>query len=272
MTNAAELRAELGITERQLREWIQEGMPVERSRGTRRFDPSAVADWLVDHGKADREEPAEDGPYVTTRGEVAAHFGVSTQSVQLWQSQEGFPGRPGGRGTRSGYYPLGAIGRWLEANGLGRGPGRRGNPDSQAARAERDQIKTELDRIELQRQLGQVIDLEEVTRFVERTIAAATQVLQPLAEQVGELTRSPISTLREELLALLRSTCKAAGVEADEAMVATYLRAIDRALGELPRLIRDETRRVCDTALRTLAELVSGDQDEQLEDEEPADG
>jgi len=101
---ANELKAELAISEPQLRDWIREGMPTI-SRKPRRFDEASVHKWLLETGKLEPEPIPEQ--IATTRAELALLLNVNTRTVAEWLNDPDFPGHAGQPGRANGYFPVG---------------------------------------------------------------------------------------------------------------------------------------------------------------------
>ncbi len=65
----------LGIGQDKVDAWVLAGMPYIRDCDELRFDPSAVAEWLLSTGRAKRAR------VVQYRRQVAEHFGCALRTV-----------------------------------------------------------------------------------------------------------------------------------------------------------------------------------------------
>jgi hypothetical protein len=230
MLSSADLRQKLSLSRREFDKLVAEGLPHEKQGRALRFEPQAVADWLRANKKvkpAGDVAPVPSPPteqIVRTRHEVATHFGVSLRTVAEWLTDPSFPGRAGNRGRRDGEFPLLAIKAWWDA--------KRGTtvaPDaSQSAKDRLNEVRARRAEIELEQLLGTLIEVEEVERFISRTIATAKAVLDQLSDQV----------------------------------LACLPPAVDV---EARRKVRERVVKVLDDTYATLAELAEADQDNEPE-------
>jgi hypothetical protein len=156
-------------------------------------------------------------------------LGVNYRTLYEWSEQPGFPGRMGQRGvSRSGYFPLAEIRAWRA--GVAAAQGRSGTQveakKAQAVRGELLDIRRIRELAELERDtLGTLVDAQQVTSFLQTTIATATAQLDELPDRID------------------------AGLP-------------DRLGPKARRVIRRTVRKVTREVLHTIAELVRGDRDE----------
>jgi len=232
MLSFTDLRERLGLTQPALTRLIQEGLPWhadEKRPRQKRFDPAAVRQWLVEHGrvKVDRD-PLADQPIANTRAAAAAHFGVSIRTLSTWSLDPTFPGRAGGPGRRDGYFPLVEIAQWLEGKPGGLEAIQDGQQTERVRLTKARADKAEIEVAKLQGELG---DFAQIARFFERTIHNAVAVLQQMPDRVDNL-------LPPELPAAVRAAIR---------------QTIDRTV--------HDTR-------TTLAELLAGDTDPANDDDD----
>ena len=194
-----QLRERLGVSAPTLTGWVKRGLPFTLEKRSKRFDGGQVRDWLIDHGVAKEESRAPDQvggespepeKIATTRGETAAHFGVSVRTIADWQRDEGFPGRPGSPGRQDGYYPLGKIETWLRDREALLGSLDSNAPSAAGGAGSRNafwHVKAQRAQLELERELGTILDVEETAAFLERLVATARAMLESLPDKVVAL-------------------------------------------------------------------------------------
>lgn len=265
-----------GLTETKLRQLIKDGLPVAQSRPKRLFDFEAVASWLVENGKGEPVDPEAgeepDDVVFDTIADLAQAMGVTARTIAVWQADPDFPGRPGARGTRTGYYPFRRIAEW-------RAKKQRGEDESDPerkrlqARSERERIETELKRLQLHRELEQLLDADEVAKFMQHVIGSAVAMLSEIPSQIGEATAASVGAIRARMGELLADHMRRSG--ADEGTILAATEKLDHlagsALGDLARRNEEEAQRAVEAALKALDELIEGDADErqnELIDEE----
>ena len=195
MLTFTQLRTKLQISQPKLTSWIQEGLPWEGTERKKRFDPEQVSQWLIETGKAARPPAKTDrdvGRICTTRAEAAQELGVAPRTLATWCTYDDFPGRPGHRGRREGFYPITEIRQWRERT-FGES-----EPESQAtsARARKDNAQAEMAELDLAERRGELIPLQVVINFYARQMAQAKAQLMDLADIVASLL--PPKLNREE--------------------------------------------------------------------------
>lgn len=201
--NTAELQAELGVTPAKLRSLIKAGLPFKGKGRARHFELSAVEQWLLATGRAEKiAAPSPAGVVARTTAEAAKLLDVSKRVFADWMTEPAFPGKPGSPGRRDGYFPIAEIEAWRAAR-FG-SDSRSGSTDDGERAVRREMLEIDRDRklAELERDvLGTLIDAEETTRFIEFVVATAKGVLQELPDRV--LARMP-SRLPAKLRRLIR--------------------------------------------------------------------
>lgn len=201
-----------------LKAWREKGMPFVREGKGYRYDPHAVANWLLESGIAttDDEELDDDtGPVYRKRAEVAAVFGVHSRAVSSWLEEPSFPGRAGERSTaRGGYFPARAIARWLRNNNkkaiipaglLEEDPpatlSTSINPRDRLANVRADKAEHELRRLQ-----GALVSADEVKAYFQRTCNYANtalnefphRVLAALPHDVDERVKRVVFTIAQQ--------------------------------------------------------------------------
>jgi|GEM_PF-5408702 len=209
----AELCERLGVDAKKVRQWRKEGMPAATKGRALQFDPDAVTQWLIDHGKATREpepEPEEEPEQIaTTAAEAAAALGISHDRFNRWVTEPGFPGKPGRPGCREAYFPIEQIRAWRAARyGTGEGNGK---ADSRMNTLRERKLEIEAQRSELayERELGKILDLDDMTRYCEFSIATAKSVLDQLADRVdARLPAKLAPKIRARIRAVIERSLK----------------------------------------------------------------
>lgn len=236
MVSHTELRDRLQVPETKLRAWIAAGLPRVKEGRTWRYDPAAVAEWLVANGHAEKPNAAPvaapasspNSLIAVTRDEAAHALGVSLRTIAEWCKDPSFPGRPGDPSKRNGYFPIAEIEAWRHAKDGTRAAESLISPRERLLRirGDREELKYHKDRARL-------VDADEIERLLRRIIATVKAGLEPLGDE-----------LAEALTAEMRE-----------------------ALG--PELIRRVNRRL-DDAYTVIAELLEGDTDPIVDEEEPS--
>lgn len=141
--------------------------------------------------------------------EVAAHFGRTKRSIVNW-GKKGMPALP------SGYYDLEAIAQWAFREGLiPEIPGASSSPDPEAGglgkahyEIELRRLQAELKRIELDKEMGKLIPLEEVeagrvarVMAIKRGLLAVPRAMAP--QLVGLEAREIEALLQEKVRELI---------------------------------------------------------------------
>ncbi len=169
-----QLREALQVDAKTIDKWCRAGMPFEKKKNRRAFDPEMVEAWLVDEGLA--ATPASDEIILTTRNEVANYFQVSVRTVATWLNDPSFPGKSGDTTGAGGRFPVTAIESWRLQKTQG------------TVRSEfDDQIKQEqLLKLQLHNKAsaGQLVDAEEVRRRNIRTHALARRILDAIPDEI----------------------------------------------------------------------------------------
>lgn len=123
-----------------------------------------------------KEPPQPDAPnIVTTRKQVAAHFGKSLDTIKDWR-EKGMPGSPG-------HYDLAEILRWRDANV---GPsGRNENGDACRAEAERRRAwaEAEIKEAKAAKLRGETAGIDEIARLFRHVANHARAVFEQLPQQ-----------------------------------------------------------------------------------------
>jgi len=210
---ANELKAELDITEPQLRAWIREGMPAISIKPKRLFDEAAVLDWLRSTGRVEPEQAPEQ--IVTTRAELAQLLGVNTRTVGEWLNDPDFPGQSGQPGRANGYFPVEKIRQWMASR-----PQYEDESSELNSALKRERL--EKLRLENAETAGRLIDRAAVEGWVARKAALARQKLATLEPIVmGALPPEVDARVKTQLAADVRSI-------------------VDQMLTELARSYRDK--------------------------------
>lgn len=169
-----ELAALLQIDQPRVEQLVSEGLPW-RSGGRRKrfkwsacwFNEDEAAEWLIEQGYIAQPR------LVSTLGEVAAHFGVTSRSIQYWREQ-------GAPISDDGYYDLDLIAAWREAR-LGKDGGA-----ADQTRAEHEtnlsRIKAEKAQLELDELRGKLVDVEICKRVIGRHLTELKSHLEGIAE------------------------------------------------------------------------------------------
>ena len=205
--SSKELADALGVSRAKIQKWRNEGMPCRKNeRGHLVFDEHAVERWLIQNGHA--EEP---DTILRTRAEVAEYFGVNVRTVAGWIAMADFPGRSGDKFERNGEFPVRAIDEWLSKRELG--PYRSGESDDDSIRELR-LVKIALAKLELERKSGELVDREEVARFIGQQHAIAKQILGGIVSQVmsslpGDLDDFVKDDVRARLDLVFKKCCAA---------------------------------------------------------------
>lgn len=213
MLGANELKAELAISEPQLRDWIREGMPTI-SRKPRRFNEAAVHKWLLETGKLEPEPIPEQ--IATTRAELALLLNVNTRTVAEWLNDPDFPGHAGQPGRANGYFPVDKIRAWMAAR-----PQYEDESSELNSALKRERL--EKLRLENAETAGRLIDREAVGNWVARKAALATQALATLEPVVmGAMPADMDQRVKAQLVSDVRGI-------------------IDRMRSELARVYSDDS-------------------------------
>jgi len=168
----AQFSMEFGVSDSEIEQYIDEGMPCRGDRDELEFDTSKVATWLVAAGKAeiDRDKVA------STKTGAAEKLGVTEKTFGLWTQIDGFPGR-------IGYYPIADIRSWNETRD--KKVNQYATTDELRPKDNADlSIKEQRDLLKLEQERGLLVEVEEIKRDVQRAYAYAVAELNTLAGKV----------------------------------------------------------------------------------------
>lgn len=136
-----------------------------------------------------KAKPTDDAPTPElcgrTRDECARHYGVSTRTVAGWLKDPTFPGRSGTRGQADGWFPYDRIDVWLETK-----PDKlAGKTDDArtAAASELVAVKAKRESLRYEREAGELINAAEAEKAIQRQIAIAKSILDPLPDRFAAL-------------------------------------------------------------------------------------
>jgi phage terminase Nu1 subunit (DNA packaging protein) len=200
LTRKQLLAALPGTDAKRLAKWIKSGLPVRGKGAKERFDPEAVERWLIENDQAKpASAPAPTGRVCTTRAAAAAELGVDIRTLAEWLNDPTFPGKAGSPGRSDGHFPLDEIRTWRSAK-FENAPG--GNDELGRLRILQLQTKVEREQLELARELGRIVDVEDVRNLLEAGVATAKSILDQLPEQVlanlpGKLSKEIKNKIRE---------------------------------------------------------------------------
>ena len=129
---------------------------------------------------------------------------MSVRAVAEWIADPTFPGRPATPGRRNGWFPFDRIDAWLE---------RKGKATKAAGDGAREldpltELRLKRDTLRYNREAGQVVDLASARQAIERQIAVAKSILDPLPDRfaalvpqkAGEAVRTKVATLARRTL------------------------------------------------------------------------
>jgi phage terminase Nu1 subunit (DNA packaging protein) len=192
-----ELCERLQIDQVQLSAWLKLGLPANGRGKARRFEPSAVAAWLIENKLAEPAEIPTNQPIANTWAQVAEYFQVSERTVATWLNQ-GMPGKRGRPGTREGQFPLHDIESWREGRS---GPRIVTDGESKSeAQARLARIKAAREEMAFRKELLQLVDATDLERRwlrLEHEIKAQlaqlpTLIVKALGESTSDDTRKKI--------------------------------------------------------------------------------
>lgn len=199
MLTAAELREDLNIDAATLRRWLKDGLPTKGKGAKQRFDAEAVAKWLLETGNAKPLPAAPAEKVCTTRADAANEIGVNLRTLAEWLNDPTFPGKAGSPGRADSYFPIDQIRAWRAAK-FGTAGG--GNDELTQLRAARLRTQVEREQLELARELGSIVDFDDVRNLLENGVATAKSILDQLPEQIlanlpGKLDKAIKAKIRE---------------------------------------------------------------------------
>lgn len=190
-----EVCEQLGIGRERLGSLVARGMPWHGDPAAKQFDEREIKIWLIEQGIA---EPAR--RLVKTQRAVADHFGKNVTTVRNWVRDPDFPK------TEGGHYDLDLVEEWLRRRDERNG---RKSKDTEAhhivAGEESLSIQDQIRKLKLDKELGQLVSVEEVEREMMRTQAFAVSELHNIPAKVesrlpGDLRPEVISMIREAIV------------------------------------------------------------------------
>lgn len=205
MLTYTDLRKSLGVSKQRLDRWLREGLPFVLEKKQKKFDPLEVRKWLITNKKVQQPQapPATSKQIATTRGEAARLLGVSTRTFAEWIKSEGFPGQPGAPGRQDGVFPIEEIQAWRQARFGGDGRSSSDDEKLREARYRKLAIQTDREQVEFEKDLGYILDAQEMADFLARHASMTKAMLEQMADKVE--TRLP-----ENLPAAIRAKIRAA--------------------------------------------------------------
>lgn len=197
-----ELREVLGISHQRLSSLVRKGMPNSGANGQKRYDPDQVSQWLVDRGIATEETSGT--PILSQRREVSEYFGVHLRTVAEWVADPTFPGRSSTKGRNDGFFPVDQIDKWIRT--------KQGSYGTNEDRSNLVKVRTARQELALQRELGQVVNAEEIARFIARTVSATVALLREIPDKLAATMPEEIDfqlrkKLREVAETAIKETC-----------------------------------------------------------------
>jgi hypothetical protein len=137
-----------------------------------------------------------------TLQEIADYFGVERHAASEWAKRGDFPGE-------AGRYSVAAIGKWLEDRGLG--PWRKnGKTDGESPHYRLARLKGDRQELAIAREKGELVEFDEVRRFLVRLGGEAAAILDQFPDLV--LSQLPDAPPGKRAWKDYRSRCR------DEAM------------------------------------------------------
>lgn len=187
-----EIRKILGIDAKRLARWLEAGMPHKLIDGEPDFVPDQVSAWLLETGRATRDDDTAPQTIARTIPEVANYFGVSINAVAKWLKDPTFPGQSGERGRQNGRFPLEAITEWKEAR-----DGTRADEETGISARERKWLAdAEIRELELAKLRGELIEVEVVAAEIAHMIHNAKAVLLDLTEEmIDDMGNDPVDDI-----------------------------------------------------------------------------
>jgi len=165
-----------------------------------------AAEQLIGEVEAKTKDAPESRYIVHTLAEVAAFFRVSEQAVRLWRMETPpMPGVANARRRDGGTYDLSEIAAWKMPRGQGRS-----SPELNTLRAQEGElnaIKIERQRLELDREKGELVPLADVELFVATALIECRVVVMSIPEAIA--TSAP-PELRDHARTEADRTCRAA--------------------------------------------------------------
>lgn len=235
---ASELCTELSIDKGQLTAWIKEGLPFHGSKRRKQFDAHEVSLWLVQQGKAepDPAAPLSQREHFVLRSipQVATYFNVAVRTVHNWLLK-GMPGKPGNPGRQDGFFSVQEIRAWLQDQ---REPPATASDDTRSVmHARLHKARAELIELEVAKKRGELVEAEEITRQIVRSIHEAkaqlgqltVKLTRGLPEKYRKKQRAIISRVLPEVYRTLELALRR---QADEELVQAEPSSPERTKGE----------------------------------------
>lgn len=173
------LRKLAGASAAQWAKWLAAGLPTQQIGRRQTFDVAAVAAWLAACGELAAASAVYPGQVATTRDAAAQALGVDTRTLASWMKLDGFPGRAGKPGKGGGWFPIEAIDTWRQ-NNVQPKPEAEGN----AGHKLYWNFKGKEKQLDWEQRLGNILNADDVERFMVRTINTAKAQLEPLPDKI----------------------------------------------------------------------------------------
>ncbi len=213
LLNANKLCELLDVTPETLAALVARGLP-EQPGKTPRYDPQPICRWLYDELQRQPDPPAAN--VVETLAAVARHFKVDRRTVADWRHKD-MPGTDGA-------WDLDDIREWRQRT-LQTGPASDDPDDPETAREllqlrRREQVaSTELKELKLQRELREVIAVDEVSEMVLHHVQTASVLLEQLPDKLLAYLGSDKQTFRHkavEAIGVIKHTLATAHEESEK--------------------------------------------------------
>ena len=143
------------------------------------FDEFGVASFPVPRHAFVNGKATIDTSKVTRTATDAAHrLGISRQTLHTWAKVDGFPGRPG-------FYPIQEIVEWDATRNKRVNQYATQEDDKKESSSDRElSIKEQRDLLKLQKERGELVEVAEVCRDIQRAYAYAVSELNLIAPKV----------------------------------------------------------------------------------------
>lgn len=115
-----------------------------------------------------------------TQAEAARALGIDRRTLIEWVTRPGFPDTTKG-------WNVDEIRRW--ANGFGLGAARRSKDDKHElyrVHLRRETAAAQREELKLQRELGRILDIDDVSRLIERVVNTTKAVLEQLPDRLEQ--------------------------------------------------------------------------------------
>jgi len=191
-----EVSEQLGISRARLGNLIDQGLPWHGDPAAKQFDEREVKIWLLENKVA---EPTR--RIVKSVRAVADHFGKDLSTIKRWKRDPDFPK------LENGSYDLDAIDDWLERRAERTGRKQKGK-ESEAHHVVAGgelSIQDQIRKLKLDKEMGQLVSVDEVEREMMRTQSFAVSELHNIPAKVesrlpGDLRPEVISMIREAIV------------------------------------------------------------------------